>query len=221
MIYALVPARGGSKGIPMKNIKLMHGKPLIYWVLKAATKSVVDKTFVATDSREIEDVVNSFGFKNVEVIGRSVHSATDHAKTEIVMEEFCKAYTFETLVVLQPTSPLIWYDDINDAITIFGGCDSILPAVVSDRFIWKEVHGNYKPTNYDPKNRPMRQDSEVYYVENGYIYIVNREKFLIDKCRLHGNINTYLFPDYTIWEPDNPNTWDIVETLLKEYGDIL
>ena len=219
MIYALVPARGGSKSIPMKNIKMVNGKPLIWWVLDAAQNSIIDQVYVATDSDQIRGVVESFCLPKVSVIGRSAYSAADHAKTEIVMEEFCNNFEFDDLVLLQPTSPMLTKQQINDAIYFYlsGDYDSILPVVELTKFIWKEIGGKWVNVNFDKKNRPMRQDADKVILENGYIYIMDRRKFLEDKCRLHGKVGKVVFPEHTLFEPDELEDWDFVETLIEKY----
>lgn len=219
MIYALVPARGGSKSIPLKNIKEINGKPLIWWVLNAAQDSIIDKIFVATDSDKIKGVVESFCFPKVEVIGRSVYTAADHAKTELVMEEFCENYDFDDLVLLQPTSPMITSGKINAAIEKYkaGGYDSMLPVVELTKFIWKNIGGKWVSVNFDKRNRPMRQNSEKVILENGYIYIMDRAGFVKDKCRLFGKIGTIVFPEYALFEPDEPEDWGFVEMLIDKY----
>src|SRR6185503_12474609 len=88
---ALIPARGGSKGIPRKNIKVLLGKPLIYWVCKAAEESsVISALYLSTDDQEIAGTVLSFGFRKLHLVERSPESATDSASTEMCMLEFAK-----------------------------------------------------------------------------------------------------------------------------------
>ncbi len=88
MIIAFVPLRGGSKSIPLKNIKNFCGKPLAYWNLKALQDSKVDEIIVATDSDEIKRVVESFSFSKVRIYERDPKNAQDHSSTESVMLEF-------------------------------------------------------------------------------------------------------------------------------------
>ena len=87
-IIAFIPARGGSKSIPEKNIKSFCGKPLIYWNLKELQKSEVDKVIVATDSEKIKSVVNSFGFSKVNVYDRQEENSKDSSSAESVMLEY-------------------------------------------------------------------------------------------------------------------------------------
>ena len=89
MNVAFIPVRGGSKSIPLKNIRLLNGKPLVYWTVNAANYCKdIDAVYVATDSDEIRKVVNGFGLEKVKVIDRSEETATDTASTELAMLEF-------------------------------------------------------------------------------------------------------------------------------------
>lgn len=218
MIYALVPARGGSKRIPQKNIKEIAGKPLIWWVLNAAQDSMIDEIFVATDSLDIMRVVDGFGFDKVSVIGRSSGSATDDAQTEVLMKEFCEHYTFDGLMLLQATSPLITPNQINDILSMYnrGEFDSLTPLVAKKMFIWRCSRGKWSPVNYDPNNRPKSQDAKPVYVGCGAIYMMNRDNFLRYNCRFHGKIGHYIFPETMAIELDEQWQWPIVELLLKE-----
>lgn len=222
MIYALIPARGGSKSIPQKNIKDVNGKPLIWYVLKAAQESRIDKVFVATDYTTIKEIVQSFGFKKVKVVSRSAESATDKAKTEVVMKEFCTSREFDYLLLLQATSPLITAGDINRSIAVFmsQNYDTLLSVVKQKRFMWRPIDGVWEPTNYNPVNRPMRQDFDGQYVENGCFYMMTRKGFLESGCRLHGRIGAVEYPEYTYFEADDPKDFVVIESLLKVYGDI-
>ena len=98
MNVAFIPVRGGSKSIPLKNIKSIAGKPLVYWTAKAANDcSYIDKVYIATDSDVIKETVETFRLEKVAVIGRSVDTATDTASTESAMLEFADQYDFENI----------------------------------------------------------------------------------------------------------------------------
>ena len=131
MNVCLIPARGGSKSIPLKNIINVGGKPLIWWVLNAAQHSNIDRIYVSTDSDEIKYTVLSFNFDKVEVIGRSVEVSTDTASTESVMVEFDKTHKFNTLTLIQATSPLLKTEHINESLKklIDGKWESIVSVV--------------------------------------------------------------------------------------------
>ena len=124
MNVAFIPVRGGSKSIPLKNIKELCGKPLVYWTIKAACEcKYIDKVYVATDSEIIRETVEKFGdiqgFSKTEVIGRSAESACDTASTESAMLGFSQAYSFDNIVLIQATSPLLGAEDLDRGFEAF------------------------------------------------------------------------------------------------------
>ena len=229
MNIAFIPVRGGSKSIPLKNIKPLCGKPLVYWTVQAACEShFIDKVFVSTDSKEIKRAVEGFkgeqaSFAKIEIVDRSVESATDTASTEFVMLEFSNAHSFDNIVLVQATSPLIQGADIDCGFRIFekAGVDSVLSVVPQKRFNWRvDDKGIAHPSNYDVYNRPRRQDFDGYYVENGAFYITSREALLRTKNRLSGNIAICEMSEDTYFEIDEPSDWVISEALLKRRLEI-
>jgi N-acylneuraminate cytidylyltransferase len=220
MNICLIPARGGSKSIPYKNITEVYGKPLIWWTLNAANKSNLDRIYVSTDSDKIKAVVESFNFDKVEVIGRSVEVSTDFASTESVMVEFANNHEFNTLTLIQATSPLLKTKHINEALEtlIDDEWESILSVVREHSFQWNfnEI-GDIEP-NYDVRNRPRRQDYGGRLTENGALYITTKEAFKRSGCRISGDITYYEMPSYSLYEIDEPNDIIIIEKLLEVYG---
>lgn len=223
MIVAFIPVRGGSKSIPRKNIKLINGKPLVYWTIKAAVDSkYIDRIFVATDSLDIRNVVDSFGFDSVQVISRSPETASDTAPTESAMLEFAEHYTFDTIVLIQATSPLLTSDDIDGGISLYfeDGVDSVLSVVRQKRFIWETLSSGFVHSlNYDPLDRPRRQEYAGYLVENGAYYITSRALLLSTGCRISGNTKAYEMRYETYFEIDEPSDWVIIENLLRKSQD--
>lgn len=142
MNVALIPARGGSKSIPLKNIKIINGKPLIYWVLKAAVEcKYIDIIYVATENQLIKSTVEKLGLEKVKVIGRSKESASDEASTELLMLEFANKYYFDNIVLIQATSPLLKSEDLDNGFNKINNLniDSVISVVEQKRFIWKEL----------------------------------------------------------------------------------
>ncbi len=214
-----IPIRGGSKSIPLKNIKLINGKPLVYWVLRAAEKcSVVDKIVVSTDSNIIFDVVSNFNFSKVLIISRSENVSTDFSSTESVMLEFAENYLFTNIILVQATSPLLTSIDLENGVNKFNkeDFDSILSVVRQKRFIWKENGSLVEASNYIPIKRPRRQDFDGFLVENGAFYITSRERLLLEKCRISGKIGAVEMCEESYFEIDEPSDWIIIENLLKE-----
>lgn len=226
MNVAFIPVRGGSKSIPLKNIKIINKRPLVYWTVLAACEcNLIDKVYVATDSDDIKRVVNEFccedkeKFNKVEVIGRSEESACDTASTEFAMLEFADNYDFDNIVLIQATSPMLEGKDLDIGFDIFmcDGTDSVLSAVAQKRFFWNITeNGVAKPSNYDVYNRPRRQDFEEYYVENGAFYITSKEALLKTRNRVSGNIKIVPMSEDSFYEIDEPSDWTVVEALMKK-----
>lgn len=216
---AFIPVRGGSKSIPFKNVKPIAGRPLIWWTLSAAEQCLdIERTFVSTDSSQIRQIVNQMGFSKVAVIDRSAESATDTAASELSLLEFAEKHEFSTMVFIQATSPLITSQHLTEALAKYfaSDADSLLSVVRQKRFIWEKTNEDLVvPVNYDPQNRPRRQDFEGYLVENGAFYITSREQLLLSKCRISGKITYYEMPEESYVELDEPEDWIIVEELLK------
>lgn len=215
---ALIPLRGGSKSIKLKNIKEINGKPLFYWALNEAEKcEIIDRVYVSTDSEIIKDSVQSFNLSKTEVINRSDEVSTDTASTESVMLEFANKVDFDYIVLIQATSPLIEEKYIREGLyKIFNGeADSIFSYVIQKRFIWSKRDNSFVPLNYFPNNRHRRQDFEGFIVENGAFYITSKEALINSGCRISGKILGVEMPEETYYEIDEPTDWIVVEHLLK------
>lgn len=229
MNVAFIPVRGGSKSIPLKNIKPISGKPLVYWTVKAACGcKYIDKVFIATDSDKIKETVEGFKegseaelFKKAEVIGRSAESASDTASTEFAMLEFADKVEFDNIVLVQATSPLLVSSDLDRGFEAFGeeNVDSVLSVVRQKRFHWgNDENGFAHPTNYDVFHRPRRQEFDGYLVENGAFYISSKEDLLKSKNRVSGNIKAVEMNEDTFFEIDESSDWVIIEALMKKNG---
>lgn len=212
---ALIPLRGGSKSIPGKNIKPIAGKPLCYWVIKAALGSKsIDQVCVSTDSEQIRKLVRE-EFKDVRIVLRPAALATDEASTEAAMLHFADQIESDILVTIQATSPLLQSKDLDAAMNYFidNNLDSLLTAVRSRRFYWTD---SCEPINYDPKHRPRRQDFRGTYMENGAFYMTRTKLLKEEKCRLGGKIGIYEMDPITAAEIDEPEDWEKVESLLTQ-----
>lgn len=229
MNVAFIPVRGGSKSIPLKNIKLIGGKPLVYWTVKAACGcKYIDKVYVATDSAQIRETVEDFKkgmeaelFSKTEVIGRSAESASDTASTESAMLEFADKFAFDTIVLIQATSPLLISGDLDRGFETFAeeGTDSVLSVVRQKRFHWaNDENGFVYPTNYDVFHRPRRQEFEGYLVENGAFYISTRDGLITSRNRVSGRMKAVEMNEDTFFEIDEPSDWVIIEALMKKNG---
>lgn len=225
---AFIPVRGGSKSIPLKNIKDICGQPLVYWVMDAAINCrYIDKVYISTDSEIIKEKVLEYihnkksnnNVEKIECIGRSESTATDEASTESAMIEFSEEYLFDNIVLIQATSPLLTTADLDNAFAKYlsNKYDSLLSVVEQKRFIWREEkNGSVQSVNYNPSNRPRRQEFKGFLVENGAFYITKRELLLRTKTRISGDIGYYLMTEETYFELDEPSDWIIIEKLMKE-----
>lgn len=224
MNIAFIPVRGGSKSIPLKNIKEIFGHPLVYWVAKSANDAnCIDKVVIATDSEEIKQVVKNFKFEKLEIYDRNPNNATDTASTESVMLEYiekAKLKKTDTFFLIQATSPMLKAEHIDAMYEFYCSvsCDSVFSAVREKQFHWIEnLQNNVEPVNYDYQNRPRRQDFKGLLAENGACYINSVENITESKCRLSGNIRAFELPLYTAYEIDEAEDWIIVEELMKHF----
>ena len=148
-IIAIIPARGGSKGIPRKNIKILASKPLIAWTIEAAKNSkYLDRVIVSTEDEEIAEISKKYG---AEVVERPEELATDASPTGSVIEQVIayleqnESYNPDAIVLLQPTSPLRFAHHIGEAVKTFleGGYDSLVGVSPSHVFIWRMEEEDY------------------------------------------------------------------------------
>ena len=213
-ILAFIPARGGSKSIPLKNIKMFCGKPLIYWNLLSLQKSSVDKIIVATDSNQIKNTVLSFSFSKVEVYNRNYENATDDASSESVMLEYIESVNLQdsdTFMLVQATSPFTQTNHFDEALELFESFDSVVSCSIIKRFFWNE---NGVPLNYDINKRKRRQDFKGTLIENGAFYINSIKNIRQNKNRISGNIGLYRMPEHTSIELDEELDWIIAEKIM-------
>ena len=224
-VIAFIPVRGGSKSIPMKNIRAFCGKPLVYWNLKALEDAKeVDKIIVSTDSKAIEQTVNTFGFSKVSLFKRSPESATDTASTESAMFDFINRSRNwlsddDIFMLVQATSPLTKSNHFSEAVSMYfsGKYDSLLTCVRFKRFFWNS-DGTSK--NYDCRNRPRRQEFAGELMENGAFYINKVGNIVKSGNRLSGKIGIYEMPEYTALEIDEEDDWMMAEKIFRKYNNI-
>lgn len=217
-LVAFIPVRGGSKSIPLKNIKEFCGQPLVYWTVKAASETeAVDTVYVATDDELIKKTVDGFNLPKVCVIPRGSHTATDTATTESAMLDFADNYEFDHVILIQATSPLLESADLAGGIIKYfsAGADSLLSVVRQKRFIWQSEGVFASPQNYNLAERPRRQEWDGYFVENGAFYITSKKRLLASQVRISGRVSVYEMPEETFFEIDEPSDWLIAEQLKK------
>ena len=217
---AFIPVRGGSKSIPLKNIKPFCGKPLVCWNIEALELCPhVDEIIVATDSDEIEQVVASRSYCKTRVYRRSAENACDTASTESVMLEYIRYANLASdtiFMLVQATSPLTQTIHFTEALQLYatGKYDSMLTCVRNKRFFW---NADGTSMNYDYRHRPRRQEFDGLLMENGAYYINTVANILASTNRLSGKIGIYEMPDYTSFEIDEPDDWAIMENLMRKH----
>ena len=217
---AFIPVRGGSKSIPLKNIKPFCGKPLVCWNIEALEKcSEVHEVVVATDSDEIWNTVEKRKYKKTRLYRRSPENANDTASTESVMLEYISHAKLEgdtIFMLVQATSPLTESRHFTEALQMYteGDFDSIITCVRNYRFFWNE---DGTSMNYDYMHRPRRQNFKGMLMENGAFYINTVRNILSNGNRLSGKIGIYEMPEYTATEIDEPDDWTILENLMHKH----
>jgi CMP-N,N'-diacetyllegionaminic acid synthase len=217
---AIIPARGGSKSIPKKNIMDFCGKPLIAWSIEQAlTSTQVSSVYVTTDNQEIADVSKKFGAK---IIERPAELATDTASSEAALvhalADIKKKEPFDAVVFLQATSPLREPSDIDSALQLFyrEQAESLFSAaVLEDPCIWSDMNGEITSVTFDYKNRKRRQDRKPYFLENGSIYIFRPNTLSTYNNRLGGKISLYPMSLWKSYEIDSPDDIKICEFFMQ------
>lgn len=220
MNIALIPLRGGSKSIVGKNIKNLAGKPLCAWVLEAAHLSgIFERIVVSTDSEEIAHVVKETGIP-LDVIMRPAEFATDTATTESVMLHAASLFDFDVMTTIQATSPLTRPEDFFFAYDQFKkqNADSLLTCVRVKRFFWSDEN---VAINYDPLQRPMRQQFRGTLMENGAFYFTKRQILEKHHCRLGGKISIYEMPEEMAIEIDEVEDWERMERVITARTGIM
>lgn len=222
---AFIPVRGGSKSIPLKNIKPFCGKPLVCWNIEALEACpLVDEIIVATDSNEIEKVVLAGNYTKTRVYRRSAENACDTASTESVMLEYLKKVesqesrveSEDIFMLVQATSPLTQTQHFREALQLYaeGEYDSMLTCVRNKRFFW---NADGTSMNYDYRHRPRRQEFDGMLMENGAFYINTVGNIIASGNRLSGKIGIYEMPEYTAFEIDEPDDWEVMENLKRRH----
>jgi len=219
----VIPARGGSKGIPKKNIKLLNGKPLITYAINAALEVFSkDDICVSTDSDEIAHEAEKAGLKIQ--FKRPKELATDTAGTQEVLLHAIDFYEkkgnmYDTLVLLQPTSPFRTSKHLKEALALYS---SNLDMVVSV----KEAKGNPYYNLFEEEKGLLkkskkgqyvrRQDVPKVYEYNGAIYVIRIESLKSNTISSFGNVKKYVMDEISSMDLDNHLDWKICELLIKE-----
>lgn len=224
LIVAIIPARGGSKGLPQKNLAECGGKPLIAWSIEHALDSdMVDEVYVTSDNQSILETASNYGARTIQ---RPAELATDDSSSEdalihAIKEIRSRGVDVDLVVFLQATSPLRDSSDLDKAIAKLerDKLDSLFSvSPIDDFFVWVESAGGPRALNHDPAFRKRRQELPTKYLENGSFYIFYAEQFLSKKNRLHGAIGMFPMEKHKTQQIDDQTDLIICRALLKEFG---
>jgi len=222
-IVAIILARGGSKGIPRKNLMNFCGKPLVYWsVQHALDTKEISSVWVSSDSDEILKTIKKYGANPIK---RPKNLSTDTAQDEegylhAINEIEANNRKIDLVVALQPTSPIRESSDIKRGIKKFtkANYDSMFScAIIGDFYIWEKFRNKLRSINYDYKNRTRRQQFKEQYVENGSFYIFKPNILKKYNNRLGGNIGITLMEFWKSFEIDEMKDVKLCELIMKHY----
>jgi CMP-N,N'-diacetyllegionaminic acid synthase len=221
-VLALIPARGGSKGIPRKNIKSLAGKPLIGWTIDAAKQaSCVDRIVVTTDDVEIAAVARGLGAE-VPFMRPAELAADETPGIAPVLHALKQLPDFEWVLVLQPTSPLRTYSDIE---AIWQLCQSsVTPSAVSITEVLKHPYwmyvqddqGKLQPFIPVRSDITRRQDLPAAYALNGALYLAKTEWLLQQGGFIGPETIGYVMPPERSADLDTEHDWRWVEFLIGQ-----
>jgi CMP-N,N'-diacetyllegionaminic acid synthase len=221
-ILAIIPARGGSKGIPRKNVQPVLGKPLLAHTIEHALNATyVTRTVVSTDDEGIAGVARAF---DAEVVMRPPELATDTATSESALRHVldslyaAEGYDPDLIVFLQVTAPIRRPFDVDRAIATLqaAGADSLLSVVPSHSFLWRRTgEGDAESVNYDYRSRPRRQDLEPQFAENGSIYVFKPWVLREHDNRLGGKIVLYEMDPWSGIDIDAPHDLALCEWIMS------
>jgi N-acylneuraminate cytidylyltransferase len=222
-ILCIIPARGGSKGIPKKNISPLSGKPLIAYTIENAKNSeAINRVVVSTDDDEIAQVSKKYG---AEIVWRPSELSSDTAASEDALlhtlshYEKSEGYYPDILVFLQCTSPLTLPEDIDSTVLamIEEKADSALAVSSFHYFLWeKSPDGNASGINHDKSVRHLRQDRKPQYIETGAIYVMRADGFKKAGHRFFGKTVMYVMPPERCLEIDDPVDLELAEFFLQK-----
>ena len=222
---AVIPARGGSKGLPKKNLVELCGKPLLAWsVIQAKAAESVDSVWVSSDSEEILEVAVAYGAGTIQ---RPDRISGDQATSESAwlhamdwLEE--EGISLDRVVAMQATSPLREPHDLDEALQAFEteAYDSLLSVTeIDDFFMWAlDSDGQPKSINYDYRNRQRRQVIEKRYLENGSFYIFRPSILRENNNRLGGRIGMHVMAKHKMFQIDTAEDLRLCAAIMRGYA---
>jgi len=223
-VLGLIPARGGSKGVPKKNIRIVDGQPLIGYSIEIAKKSkLISDVIVSTDSDEIIEVVKKY---ECDFYKRSDVNAQDETPIEPVVFELLENLQtkYDILVLLQPTAPIREISDIDNVIQMFiedNDLDTVVSVVELEDIHPARMYTINDDLEMTPLNpsleRKRRQDLDPVYLRNGAIYATRISTFLKTKKLINDSKKAYVMPESKWANVDTERDLLITELLIKEW----
>ena len=211
---AIIPARGGSKGIIDKNLQSVRGVPLVVRAIRSCRDSfTIDRVYVSTDSERIAQVAESHGAK---VIRRPRELATDTASSEdALIHALGEIPDATTVAFIQATSPFIGFRDVDKAVKMVDGgeYDVVFSGVDHHSFRWEKTDDGWQPAGHSMASRPRRQDLPATVIETGAFYVFRRDAFLAAKSRFHGRVGVVEVSRRDALEIDSPDDLQIAREL--------
>lgn len=196
-VVAIIPARGGSKGITNKNLQKINNKTLIEWTVADLRSSGLNNIYLSTNDINIAQHGEGIGLK---VIYRPETISGDFSQSEEAILHVLETLHDkpDTVIFPQVTSPFRLPNTFKEALFFFeeGDYDSLFSSVLNDYFFWTEEEGRLISKNYNFQNRPMRQQRKTEWIENGSFYIFKYKGFADNKNRLFGKIGTYTMNNF-------------------------
>lgn len=220
MRIGFIPARGGSKGLPGKNIKNFLGEPLVARTIRIAKESnCFDRIIVNTDDNEIAEVAENAG---AEILLRPEEMGSDTAEVDPLiiwsLDRLNATQEKNLISLLYCTAPLRNSDDILKTVELVsnGIVDSALTLVETSDYLWKESADGFLPTNYEPKNRAARQEEKWnQFKENKAVYTFWAHDLIDSKCRINGRVGAHLMPATRSIDIDSLEDFIIAEAIAQ------
>jgi len=220
-IVGIIPARGGSKGVPKKNIKLLNDKPLIEYTIESSIASkVFDKIIVSTDCNQIANICNKY--PSIDVVIRPHELSMDNSKTEDALIHACDKlieidnFYPDYIITLEPTSPFRSINTIKSCVNVLinSKYDSVA-AVVEEKSVLGRVKNN---TFYHifPNEPRRRQDREGLYKESSTIYGTSIEVLKQKKSVLGDNVFALIVAGIETVDINEPLDFEIAELIMKK-----
>ncbi len=214
-IKIIIPARGGSKRIPKKNLVDLNGKPLLQYVIETS-KNITDEIYVSTDDTDIKKFAESM---NVNVIQRPKSLSTDKTKTEDVVQHFLKKVNTDLFCVVQPTSPLLHYysilfgiEQMEMPLDIQSSYDSIISVCEDVNYYWGK---DGVPINFELGNRKRTQEHQIWYRENGAFYITTKHNFLKSNILQNGNVGYVVMEEKESIDIDTYEDLELANQIIR------